>query len=215
MFRPLIGQLAPDMRPIIVAYPPHRILSYDGLLPLVLAALPAESPFIILGESYGGPLALRAAATRPPNLRGVILCATFVRNPAWIRAAWLRHLVRPFMFRFFRPVKRVKALLGGYSTPELASLEAQALSQVRPEVVAHRVHAAMQVDVMEELISCPVPILYIRGDHDFVVSRRNLNAIVAARPSVQVAYIPSPHMVLQIHPADSAAAIAKFLTDIP
>jgi pimeloyl-ACP methyl ester carboxylesterase len=214
MFRPLVDHLPPQLRPIVLSYPPDKMLGYDDLLPLVLAALPTESPFILLGESYGGPLALMAAATRPANLRAVILCATFVRNPAWLRAGWLRHLVRPFMFRLFWPVKRVKAMVGGYSTPELASLEAQALAEVRPHVLAHRVHAAMQVNVLQELISCPVPVLYVRGDYDQVVSRRNLSEIVAARPSVQVTHIPSPHMVLQIHPAAAAEAIGKFVSGI-
>jgi pimeloyl-ACP methyl ester carboxylesterase len=214
MFRPLVAHLPPRLRPIVLSYPPDKKLGYDDLLPLVLAALPTDSPFILLGESFAGPLALRAAATRPPNLRAVILCATFVRNPAWLRAEWLRHLVRPFMFRLFWPVKRVKAMLGGYSTPELASLEAQALAEVRPEVLAHRVHAAMQINVLEDLISCPVPILYIRGDYDQVVSRRNLSEIIAARPSVQVTRIPSPHMVLQTQPAAAADAISKFVASI-
>jgi len=211
MFRPLVAHLPPHIRPIVLSYPPDKMLGYDDLLPLVLAALPTKSPFILLGESFAGPLALMAAATRPPNLRAVILCATFVRNPAWLRARWLRHLVRPFMFRLFWPVKRVKATLGGYSTPELALLEAEALSEVRPDVLAHRVHAAMQVNVLEELISCPVPVLYIRGDRDQVVPKHNLTEIVAARPSVQVAHIPSPHLVLQTQPAAAANAISEFV----
>jgi pimeloyl-ACP methyl ester carboxylesterase len=215
MFRPLVAELPPQIRPIVLSYPQDKMLGYHDLLPLVLAALPKNLPFILLGESFAGPLALMAAATRPINLRGVILCATFVRNPAWLRVAWLRHFAHPLAFRLFPALKRIKATLGGYSTPELALLEAEALSDVRPEVLAHRVRAAMRVNVLPELISCPVPILYIRGDYDQVVTKHNLTEIVAARPSVQVAHIPSPHLVLQTEPAAAADAISKFIAKIP
>ena len=59
-----------------------------------------------------------AAATRPPGLRAVILCATFVRNPSRLRLKFLRHLASPLVFRFYPMMTGVKAKLAGYSTPE-------------------------------------------------------------------------------------------------
>jgi pimeloyl-ACP methyl ester carboxylesterase len=76
LFRPLIRQLGLELQPVIVPYPPREVLGYDELLSLVLEALPRSSPFILLGESFSGPLALMAAATLPKGLRGVILCAS-------------------------------------------------------------------------------------------------------------------------------------------
>src|SRR5690349_20385434 len=97
MFRPLLAQLPPEVRAKVVAYPTSELLTYADLLPRVLAELPA-GPFVLLGESFSGPLSLMAAATCPPGLRGVILCASFVRNPLKLRAKWLTHLAKPGVF---------------------------------------------------------------------------------------------------------------------
>jgi pimeloyl-ACP methyl ester carboxylesterase len=211
LFRPLLGHLPSTLRPIVLSYPPDQMLGYDELLPIVLAALPTTSPFVLLGESFAGPLALKVAATRPHGLGAVILCATFIRNPVWFRPAWLRYFSRPVAFRFFPVAQRCKALLAGYSTSELRALSSEALSQVRPEVLAHRVRTVLEVDVRQELADCPVPILYLRGDRDYVVPRHNMSEIAAARPSVQIARLPAPHMVLQTQPAAAGAAIATFI----
>lgn len=99
LFRPLIGHLSSQFRPIVVAYPPDQAIGYDELLPLVLQALPTSAPFAILGESFSGPLALMAAAHSPKGLQAVILCASFVRNPLRVNVPLLRHLVRGSFFR--------------------------------------------------------------------------------------------------------------------
>jgi pimeloyl-ACP methyl ester carboxylesterase len=214
LFRPLIPHLAPELRPIVVAYPPDKVLGYDQLLPLVLAAIPSPSPFILLGESFSGPLALMAAATRPEGLVAVILCASFVRNPLGPRFSFLRHFASTFVFRFYPPATRIKAMIGGYSTPEWRALKAEALSEVRPAVVARRVREVLQVNVLRELESCPVPVLYLRGDHDRVVPERNLREIVATRPATKVVHLPAPHLVLQTQPAVAAAAISTFVAGL-
>jgi pimeloyl-ACP methyl ester carboxylesterase len=211
MFRPLLRHLAPDIQPIVVTYPPHKALGYDELLPHVLAALPRSLPFVLLGESFSGPLALMAAATRPSGLRGVVLCATFVRNPVRFRPGWLWHLARPLVFRLFPKLSRLKAKLAGYSTPELNGLLTEALADVTPQVLARRVRAVLKVDVVCELVSCPVPILYLRGERDRVVPGHNVSEIIAARPDVEVARLAAPHHVLQDQPAPAAAAISTFI----
>src|SRR5258706_334101 len=51
-FRPLLKHLPPRIRPVAVNYPPDELLGYEELLPRVLAALPTDSPFVLLGESF-------------------------------------------------------------------------------------------------------------------------------------------------------------------
>src|SRR5271155_2151701 len=77
LFQPLVAALPAAIQPRIVRYPGHRHLTYHELLPLVMDALPQSGPFILLGESFGGPLATMVAAERPPGLVGLILCASF------------------------------------------------------------------------------------------------------------------------------------------
>jgi pimeloyl-ACP methyl ester carboxylesterase len=151
------------------------------------------------------------AARRPSNLKGIILCASFVQNPVLFRPGWLSHLARPLPFRFFPVLSRLKALLNGDLTNELRALSSEALSQVRPEVLAHRVKAVLQIDVLDQLPHCLYPILYLRGERDYVVPGHNVREIVAARPSVEVVHIQSSHWLLQTQPAAAGAAIMNFV----
>ncbi|HWE95811.1 MAG TPA: alpha/beta hydrolase [Tepidisphaeraceae bacterium] len=211
MFRPLLDHLHANLRPIVVVYPKDQPLGYEKLLPLVLAALPSESPFVLLGESFSGPLALMAAATCPPGLLGVVLCATFVRNPVWFRPRWLRFLSRPMVFRMFPVMSRAKAKLAGYLTDGLRALITEALSGVSARVLAHRVRCVLEVDVRGQLAACTVPILYLRGDRDRVVPEHNVADVTAGHPLVKVVRFPAPHHVLQTQPAAAAVAIAEFV----
>ncbi|HEX7052370.1 MAG TPA: hypothetical protein VF211_00370, partial [Burkholderiales bacterium] len=154
LFGPFLDRLPASLSPIVVTYPPDRELGYDELLEIVLRHIPAGEPFVLLGESFSGPLALMAAANRPAGLRGVVLCATFVQNPTWIRVPRLDRLVRPFAFRLYPKFSAAKALLGRYSTPELRRQIAQAIGAVRPEVFAHRVRAVLNVQVADKLVAC-------------------------------------------------------------
>ena len=99
-FLPLLARLPDWIMPVVASYPPDKPLDYAALLPKVLRLLP-NSPFVLLGESFSGPLAIMAAASKPPSLRGLILCATFMRNPVWFQPPWLRYFVQPFLFRFY------------------------------------------------------------------------------------------------------------------
>jgi pimeloyl-ACP methyl ester carboxylesterase len=114
------------------------------------------------------------------------------------------------MLRLFPQMSRAKMLLGGYSTPDLRALSAEALALVRPDVLAARVRDVLAVDVAAELVDCPVPVLYLRGTRDGVVPGWNAKAIRRIRPSVDVVDLPAPHLVLQTQPVASAAAIARF-----
>ena len=214
LFRPLIEHLPSRLDPVVVAYPGKEKIGYGDLLPRVMQSLPTGEPFVILGESFSGPLALMAAASRPPGLLGVILCATFVRNPAWIRGKWLRHLVPDIAFRLYPSLSAAKALMGGYSSPVLRESFRNAIAAVAPEVLAFRVREVMQVDVSDELRRCPVPILYLRGSRDLVVPKHNAREIAALSAGVSEVTITAPHMLLQTRPREAATAIGRFIDDI-
>jgi pimeloyl-ACP methyl ester carboxylesterase len=169
---------------------------------------------VLVGESFSGPLALMAAARRPAGLAAVVLCASFVRNPVWRRPGWLRHLVRPFVFRLHRKLALTRLLLAGRSSAELRRLISEALAPLRPEVLACRVRSVLGVDVTSELLACPVPILYLQATRDAIVPAHNAAEIRSLCPSVRIVPIRAPHAVLQTQPAAAAAAIATFLSDV-
>ncbi len=81
LFAPLVAALNSGFKTVVVRYPPNEVLSYAELESIARASLPTNEPFFILGESFSGPIAVSIAASAPPGLKGLILCASFVRNP--------------------------------------------------------------------------------------------------------------------------------------
>lgn len=212
LFRPLLDRLTVPASPI--TYPQTSPSTYSTILPHILQSLPLDQDYILLGWSFSGPLAVMAAATRPAGLKGVILAASFIRNPLPYLPSWARYVVRPLLFSHFSRFSRIKALLGGYSTPELARLLEEAHSRVPPEVMADRIRQVLSVNAESELRECPVPVLYLGAQNDRVVPRRNLRRIQQIRRDVQSVMIQGPHLALTTHPKEAASAIERFMDSL-
>ncbi len=211
LFRPLLAALPPNIKPVVISYPTQTPLGYDQLLPLVAGALPKDDPYVLLGESFGGPLSLRIAATSPHGLRGIVLAGSFVSCPFYFVPQWMRHLVYPWPFHAFPWFIRLKSQLGAYATSEHSSLSMEAISQVAPEVFAHRIREIIRVDVEKELRDCNVPMLYLQGQHDLIVPAGNLRRIRKIKPDIHTMRIASSHMILKRQPMAAAQAIAGFV----
>ena len=80
MFGPILPFLE-GLDPRVVRYP-AELTSYPDCLAFARAQLPLDRPFLLLGESFSGPIAIALAAERPEGLQGLVLCVTFARNPS-------------------------------------------------------------------------------------------------------------------------------------
>jgi pimeloyl-ACP methyl ester carboxylesterase len=83
LFEPFLKALK-GFEPLVLRYP-RGLTDYADCVAYARARLPKERPFLLLGESFSGPVAIALAAERPAGLRGLVLCSTFARNP---RPAW-------------------------------------------------------------------------------------------------------------------------------
>ena len=59
LFEPLLRALPKEIEATVIRYPGDQRLSYDELLEFLRDQLPRDTPFILLGESFSGPLAIR------------------------------------------------------------------------------------------------------------------------------------------------------------
>ncbi|WP_338847011.1 alpha/beta fold hydrolase [Massilia sp. W12] len=213
LFAPLCAALAacPAMRitPQIVRYPGHTVLDYQGLAPLARAACPSDRPFYLLGESFSGPLALQLAAQSPAGLRGVILCASFIRNPH-PHAARIAPLATLLPIQLAPPSLMSFALLGQYSTPPLRAALAQAVRQASHTVLRQRLLSVTKIDVSQELRQLRVPLLYLQASQDRIVPARAWREIHALQPLAHKVSVAAPHCLLQAAPQAAAAALLDF-----
>jgi len=214
LFAPFVRALPDHIKPLVVSYPADLALDYAGHLEYVMAALPLDGPFLLLGESFSGPLAMMTAAQNPAGLRAIILCATFATWPLTLPASVARLLVSLGIFRLKSTPLIQRLLLGKNASAELRELFFAALDNVRPEVLAARARAVTTVNCSRELSRCPAPILALVAERDRIVSPGCVEHIRRIRPDTTFVRIDSPHLILQCATQEAVRVITAFLETV-
>ena len=210
LFAPFIAALGVTVKTVVVRYPPQGALDYPACEALARQALPLRGRFVILGESFSGPVAISLAASQPKGLMGLVLCATFASNPYPI--------FKPFAnLTRLLPIKAAPAsamglgLLGRFATPELLAALQSALAAVSTTALHARMRAVLSVDVHDQLRDVAVPALYLRAAHDRVVPARAAQHIGHVCSQATIVDIDAPHFILQAAPGPAADAVQTFL----
>ena len=207
----LLGVIPPGVRVRVVAYPADRALSYEALVGFVRDALADEPAVVLVAESFSGPVALRYAVAHPARVRGVVLCASFVRPPA---PRWLAWLVWPVLFRVRPPAAVVRRLMVGRDAPDaLVRAVRDAIGKVRPAVLARRLRDVLAVDCLDALRRCPAPVLWLVAGRDRLL-RRSDAGVAGESPGVTVRTVDGPHLLLQREPGACWGVIAEFLASV-
>lgn len=193
----------------VIAYPAVP-LDYRALEAMVRSQLPQEQAYIVLAESFSGPLGAALRSNPPPGMRGLVLCCSFVRNPR-PRLTRLRHLLKLIPFACMPGLALRLALLAPYATPALQAELSQALAQVPPKVLRERLRSVLRADAAHIFASGSLPVLYLRARHDRLVPPSNALQIMALAPGTQLVEIDAPHMLLQAAPEAAAIAVANFM----
>lgn len=195
-----------------VAFPCTTFLPYAELVSEVGAAAPRDSPFVLLAESFSTPLAIEYAATKPPDLRGLVLCAGFVRNPVGRVSFLVGAFARPWIFRMRPPAFVLRHFLAGaQATPRLIDSIRHTLKSVKPEVLSARVQEVLHSDARKALRQISIPVMYLGATNDRLVPPASLAEILSVRPEVLFATIQAPHMILQREPKRAADLVVGFL----
>jgi pimeloyl-[acyl-carrier protein] methyl ester esterase len=211
LFHPLLQALGSNQPVLVVTYPTTELLGYVELEAMVRALLPT-GPYVLLGESFSGPIAISIAATSPPGLTGLILSCSFASSPRALATAAAPALSLPLPMPPSLAV--AAALLGRFANPGRRSMLKQSLAKVSASVLRHRLAAALRVNVFAKLQQLKVPVLYIQASQDWLVPPSAAKAIVSALPSTQVTRVNGPHLLLQVNPAESAGAIRSFIANV-
>lgn len=210
LFAPLVAALGEGVEIKIVRYPNDQAWGYAEHEAFARAARPIDAPYFILGESFSGPIAIALAASNPGQVRGLILCATFARNPRPM--ARLLSALLPLA-----PMKRISALalsaalLGSFTTPTLRAALAEAQANVATRTLRARLAAVVSVDVTLAYAALAVPVLYLRAAKDRLVPRAAGQLLAELNPGTRIVTLDAPHAVLQVAAKTAAAEIRAFI----
>lgn len=209
LFAPFVAALG-AIPSRVIAYPQDRELGYAELEAHTAAKLPTGEDFVLLAESFSGPIGISLAASRPPGIKGLILCARFAANPLPLFGP-LAGLVSA------APAYKIPArlaepwLYAGRATAELREAHASAIARVSAKVINARVAAVLGVDYLARLAKVAVPILYLRAKADRLIPASAGRRILDSNPDVDLVEIDGPHFLLQCEPAACAEAVKRFL----
>jgi pimeloyl-ACP methyl ester carboxylesterase len=195
-----------DVRPIDF---PLDAGSYAQISGFVEPRLPAGS-FVLIGESFSGPIAIRIAA-RDSRVSLLVLASSYARLP------WYRHLTplgqivdpRRLPQRLIGPL-----LYGRHASADLRRLLSEILDELPRETLVQRAMELGSADVRVELDRLNVPIVYLHGREDRLIRKPPYRRINGLREK-WTEWLDAPHMLLETHPGEAAAILLSTIDKLP
>jgi pimeloyl-[acyl-carrier protein] methyl ester esterase len=214
--------LLPEMRP--VPFDHHLDLAeggIDGLAARALRALDADAardaPAFVLGESFGGPVALTLARRDPRRVRGLILLVTFARYPRLLCHGGRTVLAGSRLLGDVRSLAAIDVVrrlrVRRHAGTRLRADVARALVE-RPDSppAAYRAkcRAAMTFDARPWLASIDRPALVVSGRWDPVVPAGAGRELARGLPRAAFHVLPGGHLLPLAHAAEIGAIVARW-----
>lgn len=209
LFVDFVDALGSDVEVIVVSYPRDQALGYRELEDVARALLPIDRPYVLLAESFSGPIGIAIAASSPPGLLALVLCCTFAKLP-FPFGKWMQHLAGMAPVSLIPQSSLDLVLLGRHMTRDLRERFAVTLNSVAPEVLRRRAQDALGVDRTEQLANIRVPVLCLCASEDPLISRNATQRMASLIPASEVVVFDAPHFLLQVRSRDVAAAVTAF-----
>jgi pimeloyl-ACP methyl ester carboxylesterase len=208
LFGPFLAQIQERQSIVIIRYPVDEMLTYDELESLVRNSLPEKDDFVLLAESFSGPIAYKIALKPPGNLKKVIFVATFLNSPRPILLNIASILPLSIIFKIPIPNSVINAfLLGSKASEDLRSQFKKVLKMANANVLAFRLREISRLKVQIRKIS--IPITYIKAKNDGLVPSQNVELFKKLSNKIKIIELPGPHFILQANPEGCANVVAK------
>ena len=154
---------------------------------------------------------MRVATRACADLRALVLVSSFIRSPAGPMGSALS-VIATLLFALPLPDWVIRRwFVGQEASADLVREVGDAVRSVRPAVLAARLRLLVSPDVSAEVARCQVPLLYIRGTQDRLITQKSEAALRALRPDLKTSFIEAPHLVLQARPNEAVRCILEFL----
>lgn len=213
LYSSLAAELAAEFDVRVFDYPDHISGGYPELAAFIVPRLPPEKPFVLVAESFAGPLSVLVAAGRPSGLRGLVIAASFLRSPV-TRSSALAQVLQHLPDTLMPPLAVLETILmGGWKDSQVRQVLDSSLRSVAPHVLKARLMAAMRVDVRKEFDLVDQPVLYLRASHDRLLRAGVSRDFADAATPPKKIDIRAPHFLFQAVASEAAQSIRGFIAE--
>ena len=213
VFEPLLQLLPESIDAAVVRYPVDRVMTFQEHVDFAREQFPENKPFVLLAESFSGPVGLQLLAKPPKNLVGVILVATFARYPSPFLLDAANYLPQNLLLKFFSTNLLTRFFCLGSASKASVNLFRRALATVKQKVLSSRLQILAELPPPPDS-TFPGPCLYLQASHDRMVPPRALLPLQKHLPQLQVKQISGPHIILLGHPDKGAQLIIDFIETV-
>jgi len=214
MFDPLLKALPSGIQVKVIAYPCDTALSYKELVLYVQDRLPENKDFVLLAESFSGPIAYeiarQMAKENNEHLKRVIFVASFIGLPNRLLRL-VKILPLNFLFSGIIPDFILKILIGDFKNKYALELLKNSLDKVSPDILSYRI---------KEMSGLPINIqgrinksVYIQAISDRLVSSGNSDIIKNISTKFRLYRVEGSHFICQVNPEKCALIIEHEIND--
>jgi len=206
LFSPLISELS-DFDCEVITLPMAGPQDYQTITEVVKGKLPQEE-FILVAESFSGPIGIALAKECIENLKGVIFVASFLSPPHRILLGFAR--VLPIKLLSSLPLAAIfhrVLFLGSSAKKELMELFQHTVLSLPSSIIKARISSMHSLVATYDDIGLPVG--YIQATSDRLVHSNKVDDFRNTFKNVIIKTINGPHFILQANPVEGAVAISE------
>lgn len=197
-FESLVAALNTFYEIKVLSYPQYGDQSYEHLGNQLLPELPPNRDYILVGESFGGPLAIWLAthAVSPPVK--LILGSTFAASPFSAPGRWIAPLVP---FARFIPLQKwqIEFMLFNGGNEQWATRIFEHTRFIDRRILLSRVQSVLRCDMRAALSALPIPVLCLNATQDRLLPPW-LPRHFPEQSHIRIVNLPLPHMIFQCAP---------------
>lgn len=208
LFGPLLDALA-GIDCQVLSLPEQGPQDYNSLNETLYPQL-GGTPFVLLGESFSGPLAYQLALRQPTGLRGVIFAASFLTRPN-AALPLLRQLPMPLALA--TQPRLLRALcLGKAAEEEILERVQWEIRRLDQKLLRTRLTTLARLQAPTQALD--LPCLHLWPQQDRLVASAAAARLPQFCRDIRQMRLDGPHFILQTQPKACAEAIAEFMQEL-
>ncbi|WP_438705186.1 alpha/beta fold hydrolase [Tabrizicola sp.] len=191
----------------IIRYP-DNLFRYEDVA-LWLEPQLGAGEYVIIAESFSGPLAVMMASAKPAGLKALVLVASFARSPRRVPAfasavLYLLPLRSVLLIRLTRWL-----LVGKWGTTDFPEEFSRIIRSVPRRTLVGRLREVLRVNVVGALQPLAMTGQFIVASRDFLVPASRAEDFREAGWNVEA--VEGPHFLNFTRPQEVASLIERFL----